>query len=81
MIPKLTPLSRRGPHGCGSMVALCRLASGSTFMISKARQGNAAMHIYPFAKLWSSGPKQPGKKRKASGASRAISFEGKTCHL
>jgi hypothetical protein len=50
-------------------------------MISKARQGNAAMHIYPFAKLWSSGPKQPGKKRKASGASRAISFEGKTCHL
>jgi hypothetical protein len=49
--------------------------------------GIAAMRIYPlaFAKLWYSGPKQPGKKRnlKASGASRAISesFEGKTCHL
>jgi hypothetical protein len=67
MIPKLTPLSRRGPHVCGSLVALCRLASGSTFMFSKTRQG-----IYPFAKLLSSGPKQPGKKRKAGGASRDL---------
>ena len=50
-------------------------------MISKARQGNAAMHIYPFANLAVSGPKEPGKKRKASGASKAIAFEGKTCHL
>ena len=79
--PKLTPLSVRGPHGMGSIVALCRLASTDTFMISKARQGNAAMHIYPFASLARSGPKVPGAKRKASGASKATAFEGKTCHL
>ena len=79
--PKLTPLSVRGPHGMGSLVALCRLRSSDSFMISKARQGNAAMHIYPFAALARSGPKEPGKKRKASGASRATAFEGKTCHL
>ena len=79
--PKLTPLSVRGPHGMGSIVALCRLASTDTFMISKARQGNAAMHIYPFASLARSGPKIPGSKRKASGASKATAFDGKTCHL
>ena len=79
--PKLTPLSVRGPHGMGSVVSLCRIASTDTFMISKARQGNAAMHIYPFATLARSGPKEPGKKRKASGASKATAFEGKTCHL
>ena len=79
--PKLTPLSVRGPHGLGSLVALCRLMSTNTFMISKARQGNAAMHIYPFARLAKSGPKETGKKHKASGASKATAFEGKTCHL
>ena len=50
-------------------------------MISKARQGNAAMHIYPFARLWKSGKPVPGKKRKASGATKAIIYDGKTCHL
>ena len=81
LIPKLTPLSCRGPHAAGSIVALSRLASSDTFMISKARQGNQAMHIYPFAQLWRTAPKVPGQKRKASGASKAIAFEGKTCHL
>ena len=80
-IPKLTPLSCRGPHGFGSIVALCRLASSDAFMISKARQGNTTMHMYPFANLWKTGKKEPGKKRKASGASKAIAFDGKTCHL
>ena len=79
--PKLTPLSCRGPHGTGSIVALCRLLSSDTFMISKARQGNSTMHIYPFAKLWKSGKKEPGKTRKASGAAKAAAFDGKTCHL
>ena len=79
--PKLTPLSVRGPHGFGSIVALCRHRSSDTFMISKARQGNAAMHIYPFAQLFRPPKKAPGQQRKASGASRAIAFEGKTCHL
>ena len=81
IIPKLTPLSCRGPRGAGSVVALCRLASSDTFMVSKARQGNNAMHIYPFARLWRSGPKVPGQKRRASGAARAAAFDGKTCHL
>ncbi len=44
-------------------------------MISKARQGNTTMHMYPFANLWKTGKKEPGKKRRASGASRAIAFE------
>ena len=74
-------LSCQGPHGSGSIVALCRLASSDVFMISKARQGNTTMHMYPFANLWKTGKKEPGKKRKASGASRAIAFDGKTCHL
>ncbi len=38
-IPKLTPLSVRGPHGNGSIVALSRLLSNSTHLISRARQG------------------------------------------
>jgi uncharacterized protein YbdZ (MbtH family) len=37
--------------------------------------------MYPFANLWKTGKKEPGKKRKASGASRATAFDGKTCHL
>ena len=81
IIPKLTPLSCRGPHGAGSIVALCRRESSDSMIISKARQGNNAMHIYPFAQLSRSGPKAPGQKRKASGASKAAAFNGKSCHL
>jgi hypothetical protein len=53
-----------------------------TSMISKARQGNGvASHIDLFATLARSGPEEPGKKRKACGASKATAFEGKTCDL
>jgi len=79
--PKLTPLSCRGPHGFGSIVALSRIQSGATYMISKARQGNSAMHHYPFASLFRAGPKVKGQIHKPSGAAKAIAFDGKTCHL
>jgi hypothetical protein len=49
-IPKLTPLSVRGPHVNGSAVFLSRLLSNSTHLISRARQGVGMMHLYPFAK-------------------------------
>ena len=47
-IPKLTPLSYRGPRG-SSIVSLSRLRSRWTFVISSMRRGNAAMQHFPFA--------------------------------
>ena len=46
-IPKLTPLSYRGPMGC-SIIALSRLRSHLTSIISDMRQGNASMQRFPF---------------------------------
>ena len=79
-IPKLTPLSVRGPHGNGSIVALSRLLSNSTHLISRARQGVGMMHLYPFAKpeVASVVNRRKGLDSEDPGA---IRFRGKTCHL
>ena len=55
-IPKLTPLSYRGPRGC-SIVALSRQRSRLTFMISSMRQGNATMQLFPFVPKNNVGPR------------------------
>ena len=47
-IPKLTPLSYRGPRG-SPIVALSRRRSRLTSIISSARQGEASMEHFPFA--------------------------------
>ena len=79
-IPKLTPLSVRGPHGNGSIVALSRLLSNSTHLISRARQGVGMMHLYPFAKpeVAAVANRRKGLDSEDTGA---IRFRGKTCHL
>ena len=76
----MTPLSVRGPHGNGSIVALSRLLSNSTYLISRARQGVWMMHHYPFAKpeVASAGARREDRGRVDPGA---IRFRGKSCHL
>lgn len=49
LIPKLAPLSCPGPLGT-SIVALSRVQSALTFLVSKARLGNLAMQQYPFVR-------------------------------
>ena len=84
-IPKLTPLSARGPHSNGSIVALSRLLSDSSHVITMARQGNKTMHRYPFANS-----ERVHQSARKSGAARpdhgvkdpgAIQLRGKSCHL
>lgn len=81
-IPRLCPLSTRGPHSNGSVVALSRLLSDSTHLISKARQGVWTMHHYPFAStVTASKRQQPAGKCKEQTDPGAIRFRGKSCHL
>ena len=55
VLPKLTPLSCHGPLGT-SIVALSRIQSALTFIVSKARLGNLAMQQYPFVNATLTGP-------------------------
>ena len=81
-IPRLCPLSTRGPHSNGSVVALSRLLSDNTHLISKARQGVWTMHHYPFATAVAAPTRQqPGGKRKEKSDPGTIRFRGKSCHL
>ena len=85
-IPKLTPLSARGPHSNGSIVAMSRLLSDSTHVLTMARLGNKTMHRYPFVKS----AVQQQTPRKAAATARsgrsnpdpgAVRLRGKSCHL
>jgi hypothetical protein len=80
-IPKLWPLSYRGPHGC-AIVRLARLRSDLTFVISGMRQGNASMQRFPFV---ASTLKRINGKTKGKNAKGAACFNGhkswKTCRL
>ena len=85
-IPKLTPLSGRGPHGNGSIVAASRLLSDASHVITMARQGNETMHRYPFAKPLSvpqaashSGAARSSRGRHVGAGDNRL--RGKTCHL
>ena len=78
-IPRLSPLSARGPHSNGSIVVLARVLSDSTHVISKARQGEWTMHHYPFAPVGAA-PTRRQKGGKRVGSPAAL-FRGKTCHL
>jgi hypothetical protein len=75
MILELILLSRRGPHGCGSMVARCRLASGPAIVTLKTREGNtAAVAHLPFCQTWvlrpgSRAASLPGLQRRKRGES------------
>ena len=73
-IPKLWPLSYRGPHGC-AIVRLARRRSDLTFVISGMRQGNASMQRFPFVNS------ERGKNvaKDAADSNRYQSW--KTCHL
>jgi hypothetical protein len=73
-IPKLTPLSYRGPRG-SSIVALARLRSRWTFVISSMRQGNASMQHFPFVGSARASAKAKGADADVSGVS------WKTCRL
>jgi hypothetical protein len=79
-IPRLSPLSVRGPHSNGSVVALSRLLSKYTHVISSARQGVLTMQHFPFAAEAKSNRRQPGNKHGEWDPS-ALQFRGKTCHL
>ena len=76
-IPKLTPLSARGPHSNGSIVAASRLLSDSTHVITMARQGNKTMHRYPFVTFNRSNQNHRG----CADDPRSIRLRGKSCHL
>ncbi len=56
------------------------MRSSATYMILKARQGNATMHLFPFADLGRSEVSGTGR-RKPGGAARAIAYTGKTCPM
>ena len=73
-IPKLTPLSYRGPRG-SSIVSLARLRSRWTFVISSMRRGNASMQHFPFA-----APERGAAKAKGADV-EASSQTWKTCRL
>jgi hypothetical protein len=83
-IPKLSPLSARGPHSNGSLVALSRLLSDATHLISKSRQGVWTMQHYPFvpanAMTFAKRRESDGKRTERSEPA-GIRFGGKTCHL
>ena len=78
-IPKLWPLSYRGPHG-SSIVGLARRRSDLTFVISGMRQGNASMQRFPFvtSKFMSVKVSRKGAKRAAQTSKHK---PWKTCHL
>ena len=83
-IPKLSPLSARGPHSNGSLVALSRLLSDATHLISMSRQGVWTMQHYPFVPASATTTsKRHGRRGKPVERSdlTAIRFRGKTCHL
>ena len=61
-IPKLAPLSCLGPHG-SSITAISRRQSALTFVLTSARQGNAAMQNFPFAEKTHSGSTAPGQRK------------------
>jgi hypothetical protein len=94
-IPKLAPLSCLGPHG-SSITAISRRRSALTFVLTSARQGNAAMQNFPFAAKTQSGSSAPGykKPRGSRGRQPAAMADvatdmtaenrrktGKSCHL
>ena len=93
-IPKLAPLSCLGPHG-SSVTAISRRQSARTFVLTSARQGNAAMQTFPFAAKTQSGSTVTGRKKsrgsrvaKPNAAAAAIAEAaenrrktGKSCHL
>ena len=82
-IPRLTPLSVRGPHSNGSIVALSRSLSDTTHVISKSRQGVWAMHHFPFAPADTAKTqsRQRGSRAQKADDPGAVRFRGKTCHL
>lgn len=61
-IPKLAPLSCLGPHG-SFITAISRRQSALTFVLTSARQGNAAMQNFPFAAKTQSRSTAPGRKQ------------------
>ena len=74
-IPKLTPLSVRGPRcHSASMVALSRLLSNPTTTVSMARRGNWTMHQYPFTM-------RSSKALSDTTGTGTVKYKGKTCHL
>ena len=60
-IPKLTPLSYRGPRG-SSIVALARLCSRWIILISRMRQGNTSMQHFPFVGVCASCRQGKGRR-------------------
>jgi hypothetical protein len=74
-IPKLTPLSYRGPRG-SPIVALSRRRSRLTFVISSMRQGEASMQRFPFVAV-----DRGAARVKASAAGAFRSQTWKRCHL
>jgi hypothetical protein len=82
-IPRLTPLSVRGPHSNGSIVALSRSLSDTTHVIPKARQGVWTMHHFPFAPADTAKPRpqQRDKRGQSADDPGTVRYRGKTCHL
>ena len=86
-VPKLTPLSARGPHGNGSIVAASRLLSDATHIITMARQGNKAMHRFPFANSEQSGVPNAARQSETARSARkspdlgTVRLRGSSCHL
>ena len=80
-IPKLCPLSYRGPHGC-AIVRLARRRSDLTFIISGMRQGNASMQRFPFVAHTLKRDADKAKRKCAKGAAITNGCKSwKTCHL
>jgi hypothetical protein len=50
-VAKRAPLSSVGPGGGGAPTTLSTLPPAVTKLVTRARQGNTAMHMYPFADL------------------------------
>ena len=75
-IPKLTPLSYRGPRGC-PIVSLSRRRSKLSSVITSMRQGEASMERFPFA----APERSAGKSKVAAAAEPHHRRSWKVCHL
>jgi hypothetical protein len=75
-LPKLTPLSYRGPRG-SPIVSLSRRRSRLTCVISSMRQGNASMQRFPFTASKRNTPKVKG----STGNDSYEKQTWKTCHF
>ena len=74
-IPKLTPLSYRGPRG-SPIVSLSRRRSQLTSVVPSMRQGEASMQRFPFVPV-----ERSAAKKKGAAAAAYRSKAWKRCHL